>query len=133
MSFKQGLILGVVFLFIALAGSAGVSYGVVELAGAEGPQGEQGPPGARGATGARGSSGSSGTSNIGNSQFGVVLSSMILNDVASGFLRADVIREGLYSAATTADFDTCISWRQGVGSELTGREACERVWADPDF
>ena len=136
MSLKQGLILGVVFLVIALAGSAGISYGVVELSGAEGPQGEQGPPGEqglKGSKGAKGATGFSGVSELGNTQFGVVLSSMILGDVAAGFLRADVIHQTLFPRASAADFDTCISWRQGVGPELTGREACENVSAAPDF
>lgn len=61
MSFKQGLILGVVFLVIALAGSAGISYGVVELSGAEGPRGEQGEQGGRGPKGAKGARGAAGT------------------------------------------------------------------------
>ena len=58
MSFKQGLILGVVFLVIALAGSAGISYGVVELSGAAGPQGEQGERGPKGPRGTAATSGS---------------------------------------------------------------------------
>ena len=62
MTFTQGLILGVVFLVIALAGSAGITYGIVELSGTEGPQGEQGAQGSKGAKGARGSTGSSGSS-----------------------------------------------------------------------
>jgi len=62
MTFKQGLILGVVFLVIALAGSGGIAYGVVELSGAEGPRGEQGAQGPKGATGARGAAGTSGSS-----------------------------------------------------------------------
>ena len=57
MSFKQGLILGVVFLVIALAGSAGISY-AVELSGAEGPQGERGEQGLKGTGGEPGLSSS---------------------------------------------------------------------------
>ncbi len=64
MSFKQGLILGVVFLVIALAGSAGISYGVVELSGAEGPRGEHGEQGPKGAKGARGAAGTSASSDV---------------------------------------------------------------------
>ena len=60
MTLRQGLILGVVFLVIALAGSAGISYGVVELSGAEGPQGEQGPPGPQGEPGSAGPPGPQG-------------------------------------------------------------------------
>ena len=62
MTFNQGLILGVVVLVLALAGSAGISYGIVELAGVEGPQGEQGLVGEQGPKGSRGVAGATGNS-----------------------------------------------------------------------
>ncbi len=55
---RQTLALFVAFALVVWAGSAGISYAVVELTGG-GPQGEQGPQGARGERGPQGQRGES--------------------------------------------------------------------------
>ena len=49
---RRLLAFGIAFLILAWAGSAGITYGVVELTGGDpGPPGEQGPPGSHGTVG----------------------------------------------------------------------------------
>lgn len=103
MSFKQGLILGVVFLAIALAGSAGISYGVVELSGAEGPRGEQGEQGPKGATGARGASGATGASNEESLlRDARIANAVVINSLVSNF--------GGYQSSGSAAGKACFAW-----------------------
>jgi hypothetical protein len=60
MTLQQLIGIGMIFIGLCVAVSAGASYAVIELAGAEGPAGVQGPTGVIGAQGPQGPQGPAG-------------------------------------------------------------------------
>ncbi len=63
-----------------------------------------------------------------------LLALLTLDAAARGRLRADVIKDQFFSAASAGDYDSCISWLSGSGTgEVAGREACGQVAGTADF
>lgn len=63
-----------------------------------------------------------------------VLGFLVLDAVARGRMRADVVKDEFFKTASSSEFDACISWLSGAGAgQVAGREACGRVRTSADF
>jgi len=116
MTTTQFMRLGLILLILAWAGSAAISYGVVEVTGG-GPQGDQGPPGPKGDQGARGLQGPSGTS--ADIDFG---SDLAIGRLAQMFAVNTLLQEGLVQpgerlSSTHPQVKACVDYIvDGTGS-----------------
>jgi len=61
------------------------------------------------------------------------LEMVILDATARGRLAGDAVRVILFAGASTSDFDACIDFLSGRATEVSGRQACDRVHFSPDL